>query len=208
MSKRRARYLFFFEIVIWLVILAGALVATAIGGIPPGAVPAAARTADAEAAVPEPEGYWTGAINGAVPASLRGGSVLRTQDLSALLKHDKVVLVDASNTPKRPEKLAPNAPWLPAPHPVIPGSLWIPGSGMGEIAPETDVLYREQLAAATANNLDQPVVVYCHERCWLSYNAAKRAIGYGYRKVYWYPDGIEGWRAAGLATSTAPAIER
>jgi PQQ-dependent catabolism-associated CXXCW motif protein len=45
--------------------------------------------------------------------------------------------------------------------------------------------------------------VYCHERCWLSWNAAKRAIRYGYRNVYWFPDGIEGWRAAGFETATA-----
>jgi PQQ-dependent catabolism-associated CXXCW motif protein len=54
------------------------------------------------------------------------------------------------------------------------------------------------LAQATDNNLDRPVVIYCHERCWLSWNAAKRAVRYGYRKVHWYPEGIEGWNAAGL----------
>jgi hypothetical protein len=36
----------------------------------------------------------------------------------------------------------------------------------------------------------------------LSWNAVKRAIRYGYRKVYWFADGIEGWRAAGFETAT------
>jgi PQQ-dependent catabolism-associated CXXCW motif protein len=196
-SKRRARHIFFLELAVWVVIIVAAIVATAISQASP-----------SEVAPPEPEGYWTGEINGTVPATLRGGIVLRTQDLEALLKTDKVVLIDASNLPKKPEKLAPGAPWIPALHASIPDTLWIPGSGMGEIASDIDTLYRDQLAKATANNLDKPVVVYCHERCWLSYNAARRAISYGYRKVYWYPDGIEGWRAANLPTSTSKAIER
>jgi len=35
-------------------------------------------------------------------------------------------------------------------------------------------------------------VNYCHRNCWLSWNAAKRAISYGYRNVFWFPDGMEG----------------
>jgi rhodanese-related sulfurtransferase len=35
----------------------------------------------------------------------------------------------------------------------------------------------------------------------LSWNAAKRAIGYGYQHVYWYRDGVEGWQAAGFHTA-------
>jgi hypothetical protein len=70
---------------------------------------------------------------------------------------------------------------------------------------ELDDFYRGRLNQATAGNVDVPLVVYCHEKCWLSWNAAKRAIAYGYRRVYWFPDGIEGWTAAGRATNiTAP----
>jgi PQQ-dependent catabolism-associated CXXCW motif protein len=182
----------------WIGIIVGVLMSTAIS-----------RADPAAAAVPEPEGYWTGPIGGAVPATIRGGTVIGSaQELQALLKNGKVVLIDASNLPQKPDKLAPNSPWLPAPHAAIPDTLWIPGSGMGEIAPEIDTLYRDRLAAATANDLDTPVVLYCHERCWLSYNAARRAIGYGYRRVFWYPDGIQGWRAASLPTVTVTAVER
>jgi len=44
-------------------------------------------------------------------------------------------------------------------------------------------------------------VLYCHQQCWLSWNGAKRAIQYGYRNVYWFPEGIEGWRKAKLPTT-------
>jgi hypothetical protein len=30
--------------------------------------------------------------------------------------------------------------------------------------------------------------------CWMSYNAALRAIHLGFRQVYWYRGGIEAWQ--------------
>ena len=111
------------------------------------------------------------------------------------------VIVDVSNAPRRPDNLATGAPWLPLPHQAIPGSLWIPGAGLGDIPPAVDDFFRKQLATATADDLSRRVIVYCHQTCWLSWNAAKRAIGYGYRNIYWYRDGIEGWKAAHFPTA-------
>lgn len=158
-------------------------------------------------AVPEPEGYWTGDINSDVPATIAGGEVIYARELADLLTRERVLLIDVSNAPKRPAQMAPGAPWLPLPHDVIPGSLWIPGAGLGQIPAVIDQFFRERLVQASADNPDQPIVVYCHERCWLSWNAARRAINYGYRRVYWLPEGIEGWRAAGFSTSVGEAEE-
>lgn len=173
--------------------------------VPAGSAPSAVPTASAPAngAVPEPADFWTGPINSAVPATLTGGTVIRASELAKLLKQERPVIVDVSNTPPRPSNLAPQAVWMPPPHPVIPGSLWLSGVGEGSVSAATDEFYRSRLAQTTSNDLNHPVVVYCHERCWLSWNAAKRAIRYGYRRVYWFPDGIEGWQAAGHATEVA-----
>ena len=46
----------------------------------------------------------------------------------------------------------------------------------------------------------KPLVVFCHPDCWGSWNAAKRAILYGYTDVQWYEEGIEGWQDAGHET--------
>jgi sulfur-oxidizing protein SoxY len=165
----------------------------------------AAATPAPESSVAEPKDFWLGAVNGPVPSTLSGGTVIRAKDLAALLKQRQAVVVDVSNSQQRPEKLAPQAVWMPPPHPVIPGSLWVAGAGAGAIDASVEKTYRQRLAEATSNDLDRPVVVYCHERCWLSWNAAKRAIRYGYRKVYWFADGIEGWRAAGFETATVDA---
>jgi PQQ-dependent catabolism-associated CXXCW motif protein len=157
----------------------------------------------ATAHVPEPAGYWMGPTHGPVAATVSGGTVIHTRRLAALLKTGSVMVVDVSDAPRRPANMAEGAVWLPLPHPVIPGGVWIPGAGLGAISPSVDKLFRERLALGTANDLSHKVAIYCHKSCWLSWNAAKRAISYGYRSVYWYSDGMEGWRAAGLPTAVA-----
>jgi PQQ-dependent catabolism-associated CXXCW motif protein len=149
----------------------------------------------------EPDGFWTGPVNDPVPATLKGGRIIHAHALAGLLKKDPtVVVVDVSNAPRRPDNLPESTPWLPVPHKAIPGAIWIPGAGMGDIPAAIDDYYRKRLAEATGNSQDRTLVLYCHERCWLSWNGARRAIQYGYRKVYWFPEGIEGWRKAKLPT--------
>jgi PQQ-dependent catabolism-associated CXXCW motif protein len=168
----------------------------------PIASPMPAATARNNVVAPEPSAYWTGPINSPVPLTISGGKVIHdAHRLRALLRHAGAVVVDVSNAPRRPENLAPGAPWLPLPHRAIPGSWWIPGVGLGEIPPTVDGFFRQRLATATGGNLKRRLVIYCHETCWLSWNAAKRAISYGYGSVYWYRDGIEGWKAAGYPTA-------
>ena len=157
--------------------------------------------------VAEPEDYWTGPVNSEAPGTIAGGTVIHAQELAALLRESKVVLIDVSNVPLRPAQLAPDSTWLPLPHDSITGSLWLAGAGQGKIAPDAEQLLAAKLAQKTGGNRDHIIVVYCHERCWLSWNAAKRAIRLGYRRVYWFPEGIEGWRAAGFNTATVePAV--
>ncbi len=161
-----------------------------------------AATATRRGPVAEPSGYWTGPVSSPVPDTLTGGKVIhKARELRALMRQGGAVIVDVSNAPRRPEGLAPGAPWLPLPHRAIPGSIWMPGVGLGEIPVSVDDFFRQRLAAATGDHLARPVVVYCHRACWLSWNAAKRAISYGYRNVYWFRDGVEGWKAAGYRTA-------
>ena len=175
---------------------------------PPNAPPTAGDHATSNVRIPEPSGYWTGPVNSPVPATLSGGKVISSAHrLHALLSHKDTVLIDVSNAPHRPDNMAPGAPWLPLPHRAIPGTVWIPGVGAGEIPATLDSFFRQKLATATDNDRARRVIIYCHRTCWLSWNAAKRAISYGYQHIYWYRDGIEGWKAAGLPTAvTEPQI--
>jgi PQQ-dependent catabolism-associated CXXCW motif protein len=155
------------------------------------------------AQAPEPPSYWTGPMQGEVPAHVTGGRVIETEDLALMLRGGGIVLIDVATTPHRPADLAPEAIWRPAPHRNIAGSVWIPSAGAGELEGEAKRFFQERLSALAGQDPGRPIVVYCHEKCWGSWNAAKRAISFGYRNVYWYPDGVEGWRDGGHALAAA-----
>ena len=166
-----------------------------------------AATVGATAPVAEPAGYWTGNVNAPTPATLHGAKVVSAAAVSALLRAGKAVVIDVSNAPRRPDGLAPGAPWMPTAHPGIPGALWIPGAGMGVVPVSVEKYFRGKLATSTGGDFSRPVVIYCHSSCWLSWNAAKRAVSYGYRNVSWFPQGIEGWRASGLSTTELKPLQ-
>jgi PQQ-dependent catabolism-associated CXXCW motif protein len=159
----------------------------------------------AATAVPEPPGYWTGSAQAPVPPTIAGGTVIHTDELDALLRKGGVVLIDVANAVHRPANLPSATLWLLPPHRDIPGSVWIPDVGKGALAPAEDAAFRAKLRALTEGDTNRPVIVYCHHACWLSWNAAKRAITYGYRRVFWYPDGVEGWMAAGKTLEVVKA---
>lgn len=47
-----------------------------------------------------------------------------------------------------------------------------------------------------------PLVFHCQStQCWMSYNAALRAIHMGYTQVYWYRGGVEAWQSVQQAAS-------
>jgi PQQ-dependent catabolism-associated CXXCW motif protein len=148
---------------------------------------------------PEPEGYWQGPMNGRVPASIAGGTVIDTPALAALLERGQVVVIDVFPAPRRPEHLS--SPWRPVPHHGVPRSVWIPGMGSGVISTAMIDYIKARLSALTGGDRNRPVTLYCRADCWASWNAAKRVIAEGYRHVFWYPDGIEAWQNAGLPTA-------
>jgi len=153
--------------------------------------------------VPEPRGIWRGPVHGPVPATLSGAVVLDTPALRRLIATHHPVLIDVARAQVRPPHMAPDMPWLPLPHRDIPGSVWLPGAGKGDPPAGLVEAYRARLAALTGGDRDRWVVVYCHPRCWESWNAAKRAVLFGHRHVAWYPGGIEAWQAARLPTQIA-----
>lgn len=152
---------------------------------------------------PEPDGYWQGAMNGRVPATLAGGTVIGTDTLQDMLRTKSPLLIDVVPAPRQPE--GDSGPWMPLPHRDIPNSVWIPGIGSGVISAEMTAYFRDRLAALTGHDPDKLMVFYCRPNCWASWNAAKRAIAQGYRHVFWYPDGVEAWQDAGLPTQIVAA---
>jgi PQQ-dependent catabolism-associated CXXCW motif protein len=160
----------------------------------------------AQAAPPEPEGYRMDDYRSPTPETIAGGAVLDTEAAYGLWKTGTAVWIDVLPAPRRPASLPASAVWMPLPHRDIPGSLWLPEIGRGELSPQFDAYFRDNLESATKGRRDVPVVFYCLADCWMSWNAAKRAASWGYSRIYWYRDGTDGWEAAKLSTADARPI--
>lgn len=156
----------------------------------------------ADPAVPEPDGYRREAYRAPVPETLQGATVLDTAGLKALLDRAAPVLVDVLPRPPRPAGLAAGTIWRPPRRRDIPGSHWLPNTGFGALSPEMERYFRDGLARLTAGDTARPLVFYCLADCWMSWNAAKRAIAYGFRNIIWFPGGVAAWREAGLEGET------
>lgn len=148
----------------------------------------------------EPEGYRMSAYRSPVPATLRGATVVTSDQALDLWLAGSVHFIDVLPRPPRPEGLPDDVIWRPPPRLAIPGGVWLANVGFGALNPELEAYFRDNLARITTGRKDAPVLFYCLADCWMSWNAAKRAISYGYKKVLWFPEGTDAWTAAGLPT--------
>ena len=84
-------------------------------------------------------------------------------------------------------------------HASLPGAIWLPGAGRGQsLTDAVQARFAQTLQAVTKGDRKRPLVFFCQgTQCWLSYNAALRAVALGYEAVFWYRGGIEAWIAAG-----------
>ncbi len=132
----------------------------------------------------------TGPMHGPTPASIPGGQVITTKGLVALLANQQVkaLLFDVLGGPE-----------------VIPGALAAsPAAQPGTFSDRTQQEFGQFLQQMTQGNKEIPLVLYCQStQCWMSYNAALRAINMGFKNVLWYRGGIEAWKAGGQQVQSA-----
>jgi PQQ-dependent catabolism-associated CXXCW motif protein len=160
------------------------------------------------AAPPEPSGYRMEDYRAPTPASLHGAKVLTTEEAHALWAKEQAEFVDVLPQPPRPQGLPASTIWRPKPRLDIPHSIWLPDTGYGALAPVMEAYFERGLAQASAGDHDRMLVFYCLENCWMSWNAAKRAITLGYPNVAWYRDGTDGWTANGFPTEEREPVPR
>jgi PQQ-dependent catabolism-associated CXXCW motif protein len=153
--------------------------------------------------VAEPEHYRTSDYRAPAPSTLKGARVITTTEAEELWKEGDAVFVDVMPRAPRPANLPAGTIWRDKPRLNIPRSIWLPDTGYGELAAVTETYLRRNLARATAGNPAKLLVIYCLRDCWMSWNAAKRALEMGYRNVAWYPEGTDGWADAGLPLAPA-----
>ncbi len=177
-------------------------------------IPAKAEKQGRLETVPEPAGYRLADYRAPVPASLAGARVVTTAELQALIGPPAVgasvaaapLLIDVLPAPRPPANRPAGSIWRPKPRDDIPGSVWLPNVGYGELSAEFETWFRDNLARLTEGDRSRQMIFYCQANCWMSWNAAKRALAYGYANVVWYPPGTDGWQAAGLPLVAAEPV--
>jgi PQQ-dependent catabolism-associated CXXCW motif protein len=156
----------------------------------------------------EPSGYRMEDYRGPTPATLAGATILSTDDAHALWKQRTASFIDVLPRPPRPAGLPASTIWRPKPRSDIPDSVWLPDTGYGALAPAMEQYFEHGLAQASAGNHERMLVFYCLDNCWMSWNAAKRAMTIGYTHVGWYRDGTDGWEAQGFPVEPREPLPR
>jgi len=127
--------------------------------------------------------------HGPTPLQIPGAQLVNTRELQAM--------VAGSGSPILIDVLSGEG------HLTLAGAAWISGAGRGAnfLDPVQSTLV-PLLAQLAGGDKTRPMVFFCASaQCWLSYNAALRAVAAGYSSVYWYRGGIDAWIAAGLPTA-------
>ncbi|MBX2885643.1 MAG: PQQ-dependent catabolism-associated CXXCW motif protein [Granulosicoccus sp.] len=157
--------------------------------------------------VPQPEGYRMELYDDAVPAGLDGATRVTAVEVKRLQETANAVVVDVIPEHRKPDYLPENQIWIPVPHRGVPGAIWLPDTGFGVLSDVTESYFKRHISDATQGKLDHPIIFYCRIDCWMSWNAAKRALSYGYTNVYWFADGIEDWQFEGFEFAILTAAE-
>lgn len=144
--------------------------------------------------VPEPDDYRMDHYRNPVPATLQGATVIGPEQAHAIWSDGEAAFIDVLPQPPKPANLPKGTIWRDKPRNSIPGAIWLPNVGYGAIADVTADYFRAGLEKITRSDQTHAVVIFCLEDCWMSWNAAKRAVEWGYTSVYWMPEGTDGWQ--------------
>ena len=164
----------------------------------------ASSTAPGETpSIDEPKSYRGDNYRSPTPATLRGARVISTVEAQAIWRKGSAAFVDVMPHVPRPPNLPVDTLWRGQRRLNIPGSTWLPDTGYGGLSTAAEDYFRSGLQRATGGDRAMPLVIYCQRDCWMSWNAARRALSWGYTAVIWYPDGTDGWQDAGLPLEEA-----
>jgi len=153
-------------------------------------------------AVAEPAGYRMDDYHAPVPNALSGARTVDLAGMKALAGKPGTVLIDVSPAQRKPENRPSNAIWNEPERKTIKGAVWLANTGLGSLPQSDESIFKAELTKLSGAGEDNTLVFFCKPDCWMSWNAAKRALSYGFKNVVWFPDGAEAWGAAGLPEET------
>jgi PQQ-dependent catabolism-associated CXXCW motif protein len=149
-----------------------------------GAKPGIYAEEDRDWGVPPTKALRTVGYHGPTPRQIPGGKVITTGELQKLMEQvPRPYVIDVLGG---------------GVHRTIAGAFWMLGSGPGDMSKDEEERFAKAIAAFAGGDKGRGMVFFCVDNeCWLSYNAALRAITLGYTNVMWYRGGIAAWREAG-----------
>lgn len=128
-------------------------------------------------------------MHGPTPTQIPGGQLISTEALYKAMQQqgNKIIVFDVLGGLE-----------------ILPGAQNAIGAANGgSFNDQTQQAFGSYLNKITNGNKSLPLVFYCQGvQCWMSYNAALRAINLGYSQVKWYRGGMDAWKAAELATNS------
>ncbi len=158
---------------------------------------AAQEHSTAPVEVSEPDGYRMNDYRAPVPKTLKGAKVVDAEAAGVLHDDASAILIDVYPQAPKPPGLPANAVWRTPKHHSIEGAVWLPNVGYGKLAAGPEGYFKSSLERLTGGAKDKIIVFFCLKDCWMSWNAAKRAMAWGYNNVVWFPDGTDGWQNLG-----------
>lgn len=137
-------------------------------------------------------GYRIARYRSPVPADVPGGVRVGVDEIDVLVEQRRAILLDVM--PSDGAGLLPSGEWATKRHMTIPGSTWLPDVGRGRIDARLETYLARNLTQLTGGDTARPMIIFCQSDCWMGWNAVQRIHKLGYRSLYWYPDGVDGWR--------------
>ena len=126
------------------------------------------------AEVPEPAAYRMDKYRAPTPATLQGATVLDTARVAEADRRAAAGARRRAGAARKPPGRTQGQLWIEPKRLDIPGSVWLPNTGFGELPPETASWFAAGSERLTGGDKARPIVFYCERQCWMSWNAARR----------------------------------
>lgn len=137
-------------------------------------------------------GYRISRYRAPVPSAVEGGTRVDRDGVDKLIGQG-AILVDVLPAEGGSPDPATGTWRLLHPHQSIPGAIWLPETGRGSLTAEQERYLAENIARLSGGQTAKPIVVFCQADCWMSWNVVRRLAATGYKALYWFPEGTDGW---------------
>lgn len=152
--------------------------------------------------VAEPDDYRHDDYRAAVPATLKGAKVVAPEEAAELWSKG-VVFIDVYPHAPKPANLPKGTIWREPTHFSIENATWLANTGYGTLSKDTEEYFKRHLELLSGGDKAKPLVFFCLRNCWMSWNATKRALTYGYSNAMWFSEGTDAWQEIGQPIAEA-----